>query len=111
MAARALREGRIAFLNKRLSIHRRDGTKEARELVDTEQLVRVLQNDFEIQLPEPERLVSVADDKLFGPPSEVRLPVRIDVGAFKVAIASTRCHSNALPNFTFAKGECRLPGD
>ena len=65
MAARALREGRIALLNKRLSIHRGDGTKETRELFDAAQLIRVLQEDFEIQLPEPERLVRVTHDKLF----------------------------------------------
>ena len=65
MVARALSEGRIALLNRRLSIHRGEGAKEVRELLDEQQLVRVLREDFEIQLPEPERLVIVAHDKLF----------------------------------------------
>ncbi len=34
-------------------------------MADAEQLVQVLEKDFEIQVPEPERLVLVAKDKLF----------------------------------------------
>jgi N-hydroxyarylamine O-acetyltransferase len=65
ISARALSAGRIALLDRRLTRHHGDGTKESRELASPEQLVKVLEEEFEIQLPEPERFFEVVQEKLF----------------------------------------------
>jgi N-hydroxyarylamine O-acetyltransferase len=50
-AARATPHGRIALLNRRLTRYDKDGSSDARELSDPQELLQVLQAEFGIALP------------------------------------------------------------
>lgn len=65
MAARALPEGRLALANNRLSHYLADGRIERRELADAAELVKILTNEFRIDIPDVDAFSALAREKIF----------------------------------------------